>query len=44
MHEIIQSGGFILLFDEQMYPLGHDSLLKEVREAFGPKVSSLPRM
>ncbi len=40
MYDIHQSGGFGLLFEEQMYPWGHASLLKEVRETFGLKVSS----
>ena len=30
--EIIKSGGFGLLFEEQIYPLGHSALLKEARE------------
>ncbi|HZQ75408.1 MAG TPA: hypothetical protein VFB08_21040 [Burkholderiales bacterium] len=40
MFEIFKSGGFGLLFEEQMYPLGHTELLKQVRETFGLKVSS----
>ncbi len=32
MFEIIKSGGFGLLFEEQIYPLGHSALLKEARE------------
>lgn len=40
MHEINQSGGFALLFDEQMYPWGHSALLTEVRETLGLKVNS----
>jgi len=40
MYEIYQSGGFGLLFNEQMYPWGHNSLLMEVRERLGLRVSS----
>jgi hypothetical protein len=38
MHEINKSGGFGLLFEEQMYPWGHASLLSEVRNRLGLKV------
>lgn len=40
MHEINQAKGFGLLFNEQMYPLGHTELLSLVRENLGLKVSS----
>lgn len=40
MYEIYQSGGFGLLFAEQLYPWGHAALLKEVRDKFGLKISS----
>jgi hypothetical protein len=40
MYEIFKSGGFGLLFEEQMYPWGHATLLKEVREKFGLKVTA----
>jgi len=40
MYEIHQSGGFGLLFSEQMYPWGHSGLLTEVRQHLGLKVSS----
>jgi len=40
MYDIFKSGGFGLLFEEQMYPWGHGALLREVREKFGLKVSS----
>lgn len=40
VHEIIQAGGFALLFEEQMYPLGHSKLLREVRTNLGLKVGS----
>ncbi len=40
MHDINQARGFGLLFDEQMYPLGHSALLNEVRQTFGLKVNS----
>jgi hypothetical protein len=39
MHEINQAGGFGLLFEEQIYPWGHNALLAEVRERLGLKVS-----
>jgi hypothetical protein len=38
MHEINKSGGFGLLFEEQMYPWGHGSLLSEVQDRLGLKV------
>jgi hypothetical protein len=40
MHEIIQTGGFGLLFEDQMYPWGHSDLLREVRSNLGLKVAS----
>lgn len=40
IHEVIQSGGFVLLFEEQMYPWGHATLLREVRKVLGLKVGS----
>ena len=40
MHEIQQTGGFGLLFEEQIYPWGHNALLSEVREQLGLKVQS----
>lgn len=39
MHEIQQNGGFGLLFEEQIYPWGHNSLLTEVRDRLGLKVN-----
>lgn len=38
MYEIQQSGGFGLLFEEQLYPWGHNLLLTEVRKHLGLKV------
>ena len=32
IYEIIQSGGFGLLFEEQIYPWGHTALLNQARE------------
>ena len=40
IHEVIQGGGFVLLFEEQMYPWGHAPLLQDVRKTLGLKVSS----
>jgi hypothetical protein len=40
IYEIIQNGGFALLFEEQMYPLGHTQLLRSVRNTLGLKVAS----
>ncbi len=40
VHEVQQSGGFTLLFEEQMYPFGHNTLLMEVREKLGLKIHS----
>ncbi len=40
MHEINQAKGFGLLFNEQMYPWGHNTFLTEVRETLGLKVNS----
>lgn len=40
IYEVIQAGGFVLLFEEQMYPLGHSTILREVRRTLGLKVSS----
>jgi len=39
IYEVIQAGGFVLLFEEQMYPMGHGSLLNEVRHKLGLKVN-----
>lgn len=38
MNDIITKGGFGLLFEEQIYPWGHGSLLGEVRNVLGLKV------
>ena len=38
MHDIWRAGGFGLLFEEQLYPLGHDRLLSDVRATLGLKV------
>lgn len=40
MNNIITKGGFGLLFEEQIYPWGHSSLLTEVRDRLGLKVQS----
>lgn len=40
MHEIARKGGFGLLFEEQIYPFGHERLLTEVRDVLGLKVQS----
>jgi len=40
MYEIIQSGGFGLLFEEQIYPFGHTALLNEARKNLLLKVQS----
>jgi hypothetical protein len=40
MHAIHQRGGFGLLFEEQIYPFGFNSLLSEVRDTLGLKVQS----
>jgi hypothetical protein len=38
MYEIYQSGGFGLLFEEQIYPWGQNALLTEVQDRLGLKV------
>lgn len=38
--DVVRSGGFVLLFDEQIYPMGHTSLVAEVRHRLGLKVHS----
>jgi hypothetical protein len=41
MYEIgVKSKGFGLLFEEQIYPWGHSTLLTEVRDQLGLKVQS----
>jgi hypothetical protein len=35
-----QNGGFVLLFEEQMYPMGHSALVAEVRSKLGLKIHS----
>jgi hypothetical protein len=40
IHEVNQAGGFVLLFEEQIYPWGHSELLRDVRQILGLKVSS----
>jgi hypothetical protein len=40
IHEVNQSGGFVLLFEDQLYPMGHSALLTEVRQTLGLKVHS----
>jgi len=39
-YAVYRSGGFTLLFEEQMYPMGHTALLTEVREKLGLKIHS----
>lgn len=39
MHEIINAGGYGLLFGHQMYPFGQDGFAKEVRAAMGLPVA-----
>jgi hypothetical protein len=39
-HEIIQSGGYVWLFEDQMYPFGHKELLTQVRDRLGLRVHS----
>ena len=40
IHEVNQSGGFVLLFEDHIYPMGHTPLLTEVRHKLGLKVHS----
>lgn len=39
-YEVVKAGGFVLLFEEQMYPWGHSNLLREARSVLGLKVGS----
>jgi len=39
-YEVIKSGGFVLLFEKQIYPMGHNALLSEVQDILGLKVHS----
>jgi hypothetical protein len=39
-YTVYRNGGFALLFEEQMYPMGHNALVREVRERLGLKVHS----
>lgn len=38
IYEVNQSNGFVLLFEQQIYPMGHNDLLAEVHERLGLKV------
>jgi hypothetical protein len=38
IHQIYRNHGFTLLFEQQMYPWGHNALLREVRSELGLKV------
>ncbi len=38
VHKVAQNGGFVLLFEDQIYPLGHNALIVEVRARLGLKV------
>ena len=40
VHQINQQGGFALLFEHQIYPLGHVTLLADVQATLGLKVAS----
>lgn len=40
IYEVINRGGIVLLFDEQLYPWGHSTLLSEVKSVLGLKVQS----
>jgi hypothetical protein len=35
MYDIIQAGGFAILFEHQLYPIGQEKLAREVRERLG---------
>ena len=37
-YQIIQAGGYSLLFEHQMYPLGYEPLARELKERLGLKV------
>lgn len=39
-YAVYQNGGFTLLFEQQIYPMGHNALVAEVREKLGLKVHS----
>ncbi len=40
INEVYRNGGFVLLFEEQIYPMGHSALVAEVREKLGLKIHS----
>ena len=40
IYDIYKSGGFTLLFEHQIYPLGHTAVLNNVKEHLGLKVHS----
>ena len=40
IHQVNKAGGFVLLFEHQMYPMGQTPLLTEVRDRLGLKVHS----
>jgi hypothetical protein len=40
IHEVSRRGGFVLLFEHQIYPMGHGPLMLEVAQKLGIKVHS----
>ena len=40
IHQVNKAGGFVLLFENQMYPMGHTRLVEEVRTKLGLKIHS----
>jgi hypothetical protein len=40
IHEVNKANGFVLLFEHQMYPMGHEALVAQVRNRLGLKVHS----
>jgi hypothetical protein len=35
IYEVIQAGGYAILFEHQFYPVGQETLAREVRERLG---------
>ncbi|HEX6804103.1 MAG TPA: hypothetical protein VF133_10530 [Terriglobales bacterium] len=40
IHEVNKAGGLVLLFESQLYPMGHTRLVEEVRTKLGFKIHS----
>lgn len=44
MHEVIKRGGYGMIFETHIFPLGHEALVQEIRDALGLKCDAPARI